>query len=158
MTRLTPHARQALETLVEEHSAYVLAKATLEAELKKQLNEQLAVIKRKRDIALRLAAEAGVPRTQLGKTIGTSNYKTVQDILAETSELVTRSTSAGWTIAKQDDGTYRVVLQNFGFARVSGEAVVSIDEAGEFEHVSGDAFVVGQLYQNDAVTDVLASI
>ena len=157
MTRLTPHARQALETLVEEHSAYVLARATLEAELKKQLGEQLSVIKRRRDIALRLANEAGVPRTQLGKTIGTSNYKTVQDILAETEELVTRSTSAGWTIAKRDDGYYTVVLQNFGFAKVSGEAVVSIND-GEFEHVSGDGFVVGQLYQNDAVADVLASI
>lgn len=157
MTRLTPHARQALETLVEEHSAYVLAKATLEAQVKNQLNAQLAVIKRKRDVALRLAAEAGVPRTQLGKTIGTSNYKTVQDILAETSELVTRSTSAGWTIAKQEDDTYRIVLHNFGFARVSGEAIVSVEEDG-LEHVSGDAFVVGQLYQNDAVADVLASI
>jgi hypothetical protein len=135
----------------------VLAKATLEAQVKNQLNAQLAVIKRKRDVALRLAAEAGVPRTQLGKTIGTSNYKTVQDILAETSELVTRSTSAGWTIAKQEDGTYRIVLHNFGFARVSGEAIVSVEDDG-LEHVSGDAFVVGQLYQNDAVADVLASI
>lgn len=157
MTRLTPHAKQALETLVEEHSAYVLAKATLEAELKKQLSEQLSVIKTRRDIALRLANEAGVPRTQLGKTIGTSNYKTVQDILAETEHLVTRSTSAGWTIARQEDGNFRIVLQNFGFAKVSGEAVVSIVD-GELEHVTGDGFVVGQLYQNDAVADVLASI
>lgn len=157
MTRLTPHAKQSLETLVEEHSAYVLAKATLEAELKKQLGEQLSVIKRRRDIALRLANEAGVPRTQLGKTIGTSNYKTVQDILAETEELVTRSASPGMSIVKQDDGNYSILLEHFGFAKVSGEAIVSIDSDG-IEHVSGDAFVVGQLYQNEAVADILASI
>lgn len=157
MTRLTPHAKQALETLVSEHSAYVLAKATLEAELKKQLIEQLAVIKRKRDVALRLASEAGVPRTQLGKTIGTSNYKTVQDILAETEDIVTKSANAGWTVAKQDDGYYRIALSNFGFAKVSGEAVVSIID-DEIEHVSGDSFVVGHLYQNDAVKDILVSI
>jgi len=157
MTRLTPHAKQALETLVSEHSAYVLAKATLEAELKKQLGEQLAVIKRKRDVALRLASEAGVPRTQLGKTIGTSNYKTVQDILAETEDIVTKSANAGWTVARQDDGNYRIALSNFGFAKVSGEAVVSIID-GEIEHLEGDSFVVGHLYQNDAVKDILVSI
>lgn len=157
MTRLTPHSKQALETLVKEHSSYVLAKATLEAELKEQLSEQLAVIKRKRDIALRLAAESGVPRTQLGKTIGTSNYKTVQDILMETEDIVTKSANAGWTIAKQDDGYYRIGLLNFGFAKVSGDAIVSIID-GEVEHVSGDSFVVGHLYQNDAVKDILAGI
>ncbi len=157
MTKLTPHAKQSLETLVSEHSAYVLAKATLEAELKRQLVDQLATIKRKRDVALRLAAEAGVPRTQLGKTIGTSNYKTVQDILAETEDIMTRSTVAGWSIARQDDGTYRIGLTNFGFARVSGEAVVSIID-GEIEHISGDSFVVGHLYQNDVVNDILDSL
>jgi DNA-binding phage protein len=154
---LTPHARQALETLVEEHSSYVLAKATLEAELKKQLSQQLGAIKRKRDIALRLASEAGVPRTQLGKTIGTSNYKTVQDILAETEDISAKSANAGWTVLKQDDGLYRVSLRNFGFASVSGEATVSIIE-GEIEHVDGDTFVVGHLYQNDAAKDIIASI
>lgn len=157
MTRLTPHARQALETLVEEHSAYVLAKATLEAELKKQLSENLGAIKRKRDIALRLAAEAGVPRTQLGKTIGTSNYKTVQDILAETEDISAKSASAGWTVVKQDDGNYRISLSGFGFAKVSGEATLTVID-GELEHVSGDSFVVGHLYQNDVVREILASI
>ena len=157
MTHLTPHAKQALATLVAEHSSYILAKVTLEAELKKQLVEQLSAIKSKRDVALRLAAEAGVPRTQLGKSIGTSNYKTVQDILAETKDVVTNSVNAGWTVAKQHDGTYRIVLSNFGFAKVSGDAVVSIVD-GEFEHIDGDMFVIDHLYQNDAVKDILDSI
>ena len=157
MTHLTPTAKQALEVLVAEHSSYVLTKATLEAELKKEFNLRLSSIKRKRDVALRLAAEAGVPRTQLGKTIGTSNYKTVQDILAETEDIVTKSANAGWTIARQDDGYYRIALSNFGFAKVSGEAVVSIVD-GEVEHIDGDSFVVGHLYQNDAVKDILVSI
>lgn len=157
MTHLTPNAKQALEVLVAEHSSYVLAKATLEAELKKEFNLRLGGIKRKRDVALRLAAEAGVPRTQLGKTIGTSNYKTVQDILSDTEYMITKSNDAGWTIARQDGDTYRIVLSNFGFAKVSGDAIVSISN-GELEHIEGDMFVIDHLYQNDAVKDILDSI
>ena len=82
MTKLANSAKAALDTVQEKHLAYTIAKTTIEQELKRELHHRLASIRQERDMAIRLAADAGVPKTQLGKAIGTSNYKTIQDILA----------------------------------------------------------------------------
>jgi hypothetical protein len=105
-------------------------------------------------MALRLASDSGVPKTQLGKAIGTSNYRTVQEILAET-EAVMKSGSVdtinkGNVIVERDpdnDGVYRVSISNFGDNSLSGTAYFVFSLDGELEFVHGEAFVIPQLYR-----------
>ena len=129
MTSLSQHAKASLNTLIEKHLAYVVTKATIEAELKNELTERLSSFKSERDIALRLADDAGVPRTQLGKAIGTSNYKTIQEILAATEQLSHSSESADgkWSIIDLNNGTYNLAIENVGTLSVSGSATVKYD-------------------------------
>lgn len=153
MTKLSPVAESALKVLREQHLNYMLHKSTIEEELKKELQARLSSAKHERNVALRIAAEAGVPKTQLGKAIGTSNYRTVQEILAETestdsSRLDTRS--AGIVVeAHSENGLYQITLSNFGDNSISGQAMVQVDREGNLDTVSGDQFVVPQIYRND---------
>lgn len=162
MTKLSPQAKSALGALHEKHLAYTIAKTTIESELKREANNRLASIRHERDMALRLASDSGVPKTQLGKAIGTSNYRTVQEILAETEAVMRAGSTAkpensntgkaetGAVLVERDpenDGVYRVSISNFGENSLSGTAyfVFSID--GELEFVHGEAFVIPQLYR-----------
>jgi hypothetical protein len=154
MTKLSPQAKSALGALHEKHLAYTIAKTTIESELKREANNRLASIRHERDMALRLASDSGVPKTQLGKAIGTSNYRTVQEILAET-EAVMKSGSVdtinkGNVIVERDpdnDGVYRVSISNFGDNSLSGTAYFVFSLDGELEFVHGEAFVIPQLYR-----------
>jgi hypothetical protein len=152
MTKLTPQAKSALDSLQEKHLAYTIAKGTIETELKREANNRLSSIKQERDMALRLAAESGVPKTQLGKAIGTSNYRTVQEILAETESVIRSSADPGShakiTVERHSEiGLYKVSITNFGENSVSGNAIVGETENQEIETVAGDQFVLPQLYR-----------
>lgn len=159
MTRLTSQAKSSLETLQEKHLAYTIAKTTIEQQLKQELQERLIGIRHERDMALRLAADAGVPKTQLGKAIGTSNYKTVQEILAHTESVIGISkdlnTNKVSVIALPND-LYKVSLHSVGNQNVSGSATISVDDG--FVFVSGDQFVLPQIYRNELVETVWALI
>ena len=151
MTKLSPQAKSALDSLQEKHLAYTIAKGTIEAELKREATNRLSSIKQERDMALRLAAECGVPKTQLGKAIGTSNYRTVQEIMAET-ESVMRSGEPGSSskivVERHSElGLYKVSITNFGENSLTGTAVVSETENNEIETVAGDQFVLPQIYR-----------
>jgi hypothetical protein len=152
MTKLSPQAKSALEALQEKHLAYTIAKSTIESELKREAHNRLSSIRQDRDMALRLAAESGVPKTQLGKAIGTSNYRTVQEILAETESVIRSYNDLGAnpkiTVERHSEvGQYQVSISNFGDNSVSGTAVVSETENQEIETVAGDQFVLPQIYR-----------
>jgi hypothetical protein len=152
MTKLSPQAKSALEALQEKHLAYTIAKSTIESELKREAHNRLSSIRQDRDMALRLAAESGVPKTQLGKAIGTSNYRTVQEILAETESVIRSYNDLGTnpkiTVERHSEvGLYQVSISNFGDNSVSGSAVVSETENQEIETVAGDQFVLPQIYR-----------
>jgi hypothetical protein len=155
MTRLSPHAKASLDALAEKHVAYTIAKATIEAQLKQELAERLSSYKQERDMALRLACEAGVPRTQLGKAIGTSNYATVQEILALT-EVVEHSSSGNgnWSLVQVSSNVWSLSVKNIGVQNLSGVAEVDLT-GDEIVYVSGDAFVVPQIYMNGYADEVL---
>jgi hypothetical protein len=155
--KLSPQAKSALEVLHEKHLNYTIARATIESELKKELQIRLAGAKQERDRALRIAADSGVPKTQLGKAIGTSNYRTVQEILAKTEGLdLSRKTNTTYGVLVQanPEGGYLVSLNNVGDNNVSGNAVLQLN-GDELEFVSGDAFVLPQLYRNELVHYVI---
>lgn len=154
MTKLSPQAKSALDSLQEKHLSYTIAKGTIETELKREATNRLSSIRQERDMALRLAAEAGVPKTQLGKAIGTSNYRTVQEIMAETESVMRSGTAEPHSGAKvvverdpENDGVYRVSIANFGENSLSGTAYFVLSIEGEIEFIHGEAFVIPQLYR-----------
>ena len=161
MTKLNQHAKQALAVLDEKHRAFLIAKLTIEAELKNELTERLSSYKQERDTALRLAAEAGVPRTQLGKTIGTSNYRTVQEILLATEDTIIRSddlTGSGkWSLLRLEDGLFSLDIYSLGVAGLSGKAQVSIED-GAITFVDGDGFVIPAVYREGLADEIVASV
>lgn len=164
MTRLNQHAKQALDTLTEKHRAYQIAKLTIEAELKDELVERLSSYKSERDIALRLAEEAGVPRTHLGKAIGTSNYRTVQEILAETaSEVVkpdiTDDSTGKWSLTRLPNRNYMLEVFGIGIGNIRGHAEIIFDSySNEIVFVDGDPSVVPAVYRDNYAEEIIASV
>jgi DNA-binding phage protein len=161
MTRLSPNAESALDTLREKHIAYTIAKATIENQLKQELANRLATIRHDRDMALRLASEAGVPKTQLGKAIGTTNYRTVQEIMALT-EGVVGSVDVGETRVdverSLEPGIFLVSVSALGEQKVSGKVLTYVDDDGSLIYNEGDAFVIPQLYRANLADNVIAKI
>jgi hypothetical protein len=154
--KLNQHAKQALDTLSEKHLAYTIAKATIEAELKNELTERLSSFKSERDIALRLADQAGVPRTQLGKAIGTTNYRTVQEVL-EVTESFMHSQNADdgkWSLTALPDGNYNLFINAIGAGSVSGNAIVQIT-SDDLLFIDGDEFVIPQVYRNGYLEQIV---
>lgn len=154
--KLNQHAKQALDTLSEKHLAYTIAKATIEAELKNELTERLSSFKSERDIALRLADQAGVPRTQLGKAIGTTNYRTVQEVL-EVTESFMHSQNADdgkWSLTALPDGNYNLFINAVGAGSVSGNAIVQIT-SDDLLFIDGDEFVIPQVYRNGYLEQIV---
>jgi len=161
MTKLSPRAETALDMLREKHIAYTIAKATIESQLKQELATRLSTIRHDRDMALRLAAEEGVPKTQLGKAIGTTNYRTVQEIMALTDGVVASVESGGTSIdvrRADADGWFVVSVTNLGDRKLSGEVVVTLDNEKNLDYVEGDEFVIPQLYRAELVDSVVARI
>lgn len=154
--KLNQHAKQAIDTLSEKHLAYTIAKATIEAELKSELIERLSSFKAERDVALRLADQAGVPRTQLGKAIGTTNYRTVQEILevTETSVISEDGADGKWSITQLPSGDYSLSIHSMGVGSVSGTAIVKITSS-DLVFVEGDEFVIPQIYRNGYLDEIV---
>jgi hypothetical protein len=156
MTTLTPQAEQALLALRERHKDYKERKSQIEAEVRAVLEERLSIVKGERDKALRLAAEAGVPRTRLGEAIGTSNYRTVQDILATTEQMVKQSES-GWTLIEQNgENAYTLQINSMGVGKITGSAEVVL-ENNEIQFLSGDEYVVPTIYREGLATEVISN-
>ena len=157
MTKLSPSAESALETLREKHIAYTIAKTTIESELKRELAQRLSAIRHDRDMSLKLASDAGVPKTQLGKAIGTSNYRTIQEILAMLDNMslpVSQDQRGLVQVEPLDTGNYRITISNVGDNKLSGSAVVN----REMGFVDGDVFVVPAIYRNNLSDIVIAKI
>jgi hypothetical protein len=152
MTRLSPQAKSALESLHEKHLAYTIAKSTIESELKREASNRLSSIRQERDMALRLASDSGVPKTQLGKAIGTSNYRTVQEILAETENVIrpgsVDTTNKGNIIVERSDeeGIYSISISNFGENSLTGTARFTVQDE-EVVYFDGEPFVLPQVYR-----------
>jgi hypothetical protein len=155
--KLSTQAKATLETLQEKQLAYTIAKATIEAELKQELINRLSSFKYERDLALYLADEAGVPRTKLGKTIGTTNYRTVQDILQDANKAMPQTVqdNTKYAITTSPDGSMLLRLFEVGPGSISGLATVAIKD-GELVYIDGDAFVIPQAYRNGLAEEIIA--
>lgn len=158
MTSLSPHAKSALERVVKSHVAYKVAREKFEEQMQIELDKKLESYVAERNTAVKQADISGVPRTQIGKAMGTSNYRTVQDILEQASDsvLVIESESRNWTVIETAEG-WELTISNLGAGAISGTAVVASVE-DELIYVDGDAFVVPQVYRNGLAKDIIKAI
>jgi hypothetical protein len=159
MTNLNPHAKSSLERVSKADNAYRTARDKFEEQLLQELDIKLVSYVAERNTAVMLADLAGVPRTQIGRALGTTNYRTVQDILEQAGDLVHSFESHGedkWTVIETSYG-WELTVKDLGAGAISGTAVVaSVD--GELIYVDGDAFVVPQVYRNDIAEDIIKAI
>jgi hypothetical protein len=108
-------------------------------------------------MSLKLAADAGVPKTQLGKAIGTSNYRTIQEILAMLDNIslpMPQDQRGSVQVDPLDTGNYRITISNVGDNKLSGSAVVNRDMG----FIDGDPFVIPAIYRNNLSDVVVAQI
>lgn len=159
MTNLSPHAKSSLERVAKADNAYRIARDKFEEQLLQELDIKLESYVAERNTAVKLADLAGVPRTQIGRALGTTNYRTVQDILEQADELVQSVESQGddkWTVIETSYG-WELTVNNLGAGAISGTAVVaSVD--GDLIYVEGDGFVVPQVYRNGIAQDIIKAI
>lgn len=154
--KLSPSAQGALDTVIVKQSAMKAARALFEEELKIELEKKLEPFINDRNLAVRIADEAGVPRTQIGKALGTTNYRTVQEIL-EQFGITPRTqsetfTNQPWSCYETSEG-WRLSITNLGVGSVTGSAIVALVD-DDLIWVDGDEFVLPQVYRNGIAEEV----
>lgn len=156
--KLSTQAKNALDRVVNTHVSYKIAREGFERELQAELQEKLKEFVEQRNRAVIMADKAGVPRTQIGKAMGTSNYRTVQEILEDAAESVdfVAGENDNWAINKVENG-YELSIIELGAGAVSGTAIVRVNN-GELEFVEGDPFVVPQVYRNNVAPEIIQAI
>lgn len=159
MTNLSPSAKSALDRVARAHTAYKVARDKMYAELEAELEVKLSSYTTERNTAVKLADLAGVPRTQIGKALGTSNYRTVQDLLeeAEATVSVSEGENNNWFVTSCGDGTYDLTITDLGATGITGAANIRVNGT-DIEFVDGDPFVVPQVYRNNIAPEVLRAI
>jgi len=155
---LSTQAKNALDRVVNTHVSYKIAREGFERELQAELQEKLKEFVEQRNRAVIMADKAGVPRTQIGKAMGTTNYRTVQEILEEAADSVdfVAGENDNWAINKVENG-YELSIIELGAGAVSGTAIVRVND-GELEFVQGDPFVVPQVYRNNIAPEIIQAI
>jgi hypothetical protein len=115
MTKLSPSAKSALDRVVRSNMSYKIARDNFEEELQTELDFKLEAYVAERNTAVRMADMAGVPRTQIGRAMGTTNYRTVQDILEEASLTInmTESPDKNWSVLETEYG-WELVINSIG--------------------------------------------
>lgn len=159
MTKLSPLAKTALDKVVHAHIAYRSARDSIQKELEAELETRLTTYTEERDRAVRMADQAGVPRTQIGKAMGTTNYRTVQEILDRAKGVTGESFTDAerrWSVIKIAEG-WELTIRNLGAGSVSGIATINAVN-GELVFIEGDAFVLPQIYRNNLAQEVLEAI
>lgn len=154
--RLSPSAQGALDTVHVKQAALKAARALFEEELKLELEKKLEPFVNDRNLAVKMADESGVPRTQIGRALGTSNYKTIQEIL-EQFGITPRTQSEAiptkpWSCHQTASG-WRLSITNLGVGSVTGSAIVALED-DDLVWVSGDEFVLPQIYRNGLAEEV----
>jgi hypothetical protein len=159
MMKLSSQAKSALDRVVNANIAYRTARENFEAELQAELEAKLTDYVAERNRSVVLADRAGVPRTQIGRAMGTSNYRTVQEILEQASDSIdiAEGDNNTWAISTCGDGTYDLTITNLGAAGVTGHANIRLN-GKDIEFVDGDPFVVPQVYRNGLAQEIVNAI
>ena len=75
---------QHLDAVMKARSAYIMAKRTLEAKLREQLNHEISNLQTQVDIAVRYAHNSGASKSSILRAMGTKDFYTLQHCLDRT--------------------------------------------------------------------------
>jgi hypothetical protein len=100
----------------------------------------------------------------LGKAIGTSNYRTVQEILAETASEVIKpdisdDSSGKWSLTRLPNGNYGLEVFGIGVGNIRGYAEIIFDSgSNDIVFLEGDASVVPAVYRDNYAEEIIRSV
>lgn len=113
MTKLDPTAEFALDKVRMFHEDVIAARRTLRRRIEEEFAKEIDGLLRKRSRAANEALAAGVPKTRIGRALGTSNWSTIQEILDLTrderadrraDQSAVRAPSGPWSLHRDPAG------------------------------------------------------
>lgn len=118
-----------LDAVTKAKTAYVMARATLEARLREQMANELSNLQTQIDIAVRYAFDSGESKAAILRALGTKDYGTLNASLDRT-ETVTQITGENWldnVYQIIDNGKYLMVdYDSHGTREITGVATFEI--------------------------------
>lgn len=85
MMRLRPEQEAELDVLAEIHVDVVDAKRVMEKRIQEQVERELDALLRRQSRQARRCLEQGVPKTKIGRALGTADWKTINGVLELTA-------------------------------------------------------------------------
>lgn len=76
-----------LNAVAKAKQAYVLAKTSMEAELRQQLKDKLSNLQTQLDLAIRYAVDSGESKADILRHLGTKSYNTLYESLERTASV-----------------------------------------------------------------------
>jgi hypothetical protein len=117
-----------LDSVAKSKQAYVVAKTTLEQELREKVRKELSNLQTQIDIAVRYAVDAGESKASILRALGTSDYGTINASLERThgvAQAVGADPFAG--VYKRDGDDLEVTYINHGPDKFNGRALFHIE-------------------------------
>jgi len=113
-----------LDAVNKSKQAYVMAKTTLEQNLREKMRSELSNIQTQIDIAVRFAFDSGESKADIMRALGTTNYHTINGSLERTSGVaeVVGHNYLDDLYTLMGDNTIVVAYNNHGPKSYSGEA------------------------------------
>lgn len=114
-----------LDAITKARSAYVLARATLEAKLREQLKQELSNLQTQVDLAVRYASNAGASKADMLRAMGIKDYGTLNASLERTQaveEIVGEDPLDRVYTFDSITGEFTATYTNHGPDRISGRA------------------------------------
>ena len=114
-----------LDAITKARSAYVLARTTLESNLREQLKKELLNLQTQVDIAVRYAFDSGASKADIQRALGTKDRNTLLKSLERTEGLVeVEGVDPLDNIYKFDPetGEFVAVYSNHGPLQITGSA------------------------------------
>ena len=110
--------------------------------------------------AIRVALLSGMTARQVGLAYGSSDARTVKSLVLEAMSNDggrTENPHPTWKLSRNADGTFNITAYALGEGKLSGHAVLKLDDDGEnFSVIEGDMWIQIQLYKLGYKDDVLA--
>lgn len=118
-----------LDAVTKAKTAYVMARATLEARLREQMANELSNLQTQIDIAVRYAFDSGESKAAILRALGTKDYGTLNASL-ERTDAVTEIAGESWldnVYQLLDNGKHLMVdYDNHGTREITGVATFEI--------------------------------
>lgn len=166
MVKLNPQQERILDRIDELHEEVVAARRTFRKRIEEQFAKEIDGLLRKRSRAANEGLAAGIPKSRIGRALGTSDWGTITDILALTADEFDPAVPTGqsvsdgrWLLHRDDAGrpasaTFFRWMTRSAKEEVTGELRIDL-EPGRF---GGYTFNRDQFMANDLDYGWLAGV